>query len=220
MCVVSKDKKPQEKTRTLVDINMKEYANYGKQAQDESVVIIHKTSTTTKGERYSFSTTKGVDFGIGGNIGAQVVGMAVAGGSIGVSGNYNKSKSKTEGTEQLSEEGFSFSYNQEEKICIPPGTRVEAEISSYRMKYEMKYVLKFSAKRDSFIPLLYKTGCQQMCFGMCRNNGVVYLRDMLSTLPNYNPEDEDDTVSFTQDGTLSWVGEGCTVEKKELPLEL
>lgn len=220
LSVVDKERKPREKTRTIVDINMKEYTNHGKESQDESIVRINKSSSATKGERYSFSTTKGVDFGIGGNIGAQVMGLAVAGGSLGITGNYNRSKSKTEGTEQSNEEGFSFSYEQEEKIAVSPGTRVEATITTYRMKYEMEYTLKFRVKRNSTIPVLYRTSCQQMCFGMCRSNGVVNVRDILSTLPDYNPEDEDDTASFTQKGTLSWVGEGCSVDKVEEPLTL
>lgn len=218
LSVVDKDKKPREKTRTIVDINMKEYTNRGKEAQDETIVKMHKTSSKTKGERYNFSTTKGVDFGGGANIGAQVVGLAVAGGSLGITGHYNKSKSKTEGTELSSEEGFSFSYNQEEKICVPPGTHVEATITTYSMKYEMDYTLKFNVKRSAFIPVLYQTNCQQMCFGMCRSNGVVYVRDIISTLPDYNGEDEDETASFTQKGTLSWIGEGCSVDKAEEPL--
>lgn len=45
-----------------------------------------------------FSTTKGVSFGIGGNIGAQVMNLAVAGGTLGISGSHNKSKFKTKGT--------------------------------------------------------------------------------------------------------------------------
>lgn len=220
LSVVDKDKKPREKTRTIVDINMKEYTNRGKEAQDETMVKMHKTSSKTKGERYHFSTTKGVDFGVGGNIGAQVVGLAVGGGSLGISGHYNKSKSKTEGTEQSSELGFSFSYNQEEKICVPPGTHVEATITTYSMKYEMDYVLKLKAKRNASLPVLYRTNCQQLCFGMCRSNGVVFVRDMISTLPDFNGEDEDETASFTQNGTLSWIGEGCSVEKVEEPLSL
>ena len=220
LSVVHMDTKPREKTRAIVDINMKEYANHGKVAQDESIVQIHKKSSKTEGERYSFSSTKGVDFGVGGNIGAQVMGAAVAGGSVGISGKYNRSKSKTEGTEKSSEEGSEYSYNQEEKIVVPPGTRVEATITTYRMKYEMNYTVKLSVDRFAFIPVAYKTTCQHLCFGMCKSNGFVNVRDMISSLQGYNPEDEDDTASFTQDGTLSWVGEGCSVEKIEEPLLL
>ncbi len=43
---------------------------------------------------------------------------------------------------------------------------------------------------------------------------------MFSTFPNYNPNDEDGCASFTTVGALSWVGEGCSVEKNEQPLSL
>ena len=216
--VVDKESEPHEATRTIVDINMKEYSNHGKEAQDETIVKMEKTSSTTKGDRYMFSTTTGVDFGVGGNIGAKVMGLAVAGGSLGISGHYNKVKSTTEGTEMSSEQGYSFSYHQEEKITVPAGKCVKAKITTYRMKYEMEYTLKFSVRRDATIPLWYRTNCQRRCFGLCRSYGRVYIRDMISTLPDFNGEDEDDTASFTQTGKLSWIGEGCQVDKEEIPL--
>ncbi len=218
--IVAMEQNPSEKTRTIVDINMKEFVNYGKVARDESIVHINKKSSKTEGDRYTFSSTKGVKFGFGGNLGAQVMGAAVAGGSIGISGHYDKSKSTTEETEKSSTEDSEYSYNQKEKIVVPPGTCVKARITTYRMKYEMKYTVKLSADRNAFLQVVYKTPCQYLCFGRCKSSGYVNIRDMFSTLPNYNPEDENDTASFTQDGVLSWVGEGCSVEKNEEPLQL
>ncbi len=218
LSVVAKDPKPVEKTRTIVDINMKEYVNHGKVAQDESIVQVNKKSSKSEGDRYTFSSTKGINFGFAGNLGAQVMGASVAGGSVGISGHYDKSKSTTEGTEKSSTKGFEYSYNQEEKIVVPPRTHVKATITTYRMKYEMNYTVKLSVDRNAFLQMVYKTTCQHLCFGVWRSSGYVNIRDMFSTLPNYNPEDEDDTASFTQDGTLSWVGEGCSVEKCEEPL--
>ncbi len=218
LSVVAMDQKPSEKTRTIVDINMKEYINYGKVAQDESVVRINKKTSKTERDRYTFSTTKGINFGVGGNFGAQVMGAAVAGGSIGINGHYDKSKSTTKETEKSTSEGTEYCYNREEKIVVPPGTCVKATITTYRMRYEMNYTMKLSVDRNAFLQVVYKTPCQHLCFGVFRSSGYVNIRDMFSTLPNYNPEDEDDTASFTQDGALSWVGEGCSVEKTEEPL--
>ena len=218
LSVVAMEQKPSERKRTIVDINMKEYVNHGKVAQDESIVQINKKSFKTEGDRYTFSSTKGVNFGVGSNLGAQVMGAAVAGGSIGISGHYDKSKSTTEETEKSSTKGYEYSYNQEEKIVVPPRTRVTATITTYRMKYEIKYTMKLSVDRNAFLQMVYKTPCQHLCFGVFRSSGYVNIRDMFSTLPNYNPEDEDETASFTQDGILSWVGEGCSVEKIEEPL--
>ncbi len=218
--IIHKDPEPSEKTRTIVDVNMKEFINHGQTETDESLVQIQKTSSKTSSERYTFSTTKGVSYGVGGNIGVQVMAAAVAGGSIGISGHYDRSKTKTEGTEKTTEENTAFSYNQEEKIKIPPGTRVEAKITTFSMKYESSYTVKLSIDKDATIPVIYRTSCQNLFGSICRNSGVVYVRDMISILPDYNPEDEDETASYTQVGAVSWVGEGCSVDKVERPLPL
>lgn len=228
LSLVYKDLRPREVTRTIVDINMKEYSNHGMEAQDETVVKAGKSSSKTKGERYTFSTTKGVNFGVGGGIGAQVMGLAVAGGSLGFNAKYDKNKSETEETEQSNVEQSSFSYDQEEKITVPPGKHVKAIITTYSMKYEMIHKLKFSVKKNASIPVLYTNNIQQMCIGKwclgplftpcCRSGGFVLVKDMISCLDDYNGEDEDGTVSFTQTGTLSWVGDGCSVNKEEEPL--
>ena len=216
LCIIDQEKEPREVQRTIVDINMKEYENHGTHAQlqDESHVKMEKQTSTTKGERYSFSTTKGVNYGLGGNIGLKLVGLV----SLGADAKVEKSKSKTEETEKTSQEVYSFSYHQEEKIVVPAGKCVKAKITTYRMKYDSDYTLKFSINRDATIPLCYRTTCQYFLFNMCRSYGKVSVRDMISTLPGFNGEDEDDTASYTQPGTLTWVGEGCSVDKKEMPL--
>lgn len=196
---------------------MKEYSNRGTEAQDESLVRMEKKSSMNKGERYNFSTTAGINYGGGGKFGAKVMALGMAGGSFGISGHLDKSKSETEETQQSNTEEFSFSYHQEEKIKVPAGKRAKAKITTYSMKYESQYTLKFSTSRDTTIPLWYKTKCQQMCLRICKRSsyGEVQVREMMSTLPNYNAEDENDTVSYMQTGILSWFGEGCTVEKVE-----
>ena len=209
--VADKEKEPREVTRTIVDINMKEYTNHGKEYEDETMVRVSKGSSTVKGNRYHFSTTKGVDFGVGANFGATVMNVAQAG----VSAHFNMSKSTTEGTEVSDQKGFTFSYVQEEKIKIPPGKSANVKITTYSMKYEMNYTLKFSVKKTASIPVRYRTGWQQMFCGLCNSSGFVNIHDMITSLPNYNGDDEDNTASFTQDGTLSWIGEGCKVDKME-----
>ena len=218
--LVSKEEKPREATRTINDINMKEFKNRSKEAQDETVVKTNKSSSTTNEERYKFSTTKGVDLSVGANIGAQVMGLSIAGGSLGVSTGLTKKKSETKETETSNTSATNFSYEQEETMMVPARTHVKAIITTYSMKYEMNYNLRFSIKRNSFVPLSYKTRCQQCFCGIfaCSTYGTVLVRDMISGLLDYKEDDEEDTASFIQGGTLSWVGEGCSVEKEEEPL--
>ena len=214
LSVVSADREPKETRRTIVDINMKEYINRGQKEVDETVVQVHKSTSKSQGNRYSFSTTKGINWGIGGNIGAKVIGLAMGEAGVGVSANYGKQKSTTTGSEESQDTSLSFTYSQEEKISVSPGTRVKAKITSYRVKYEQQYVLKFAIDSSLNIPLTYKTRCQQTCFG--RNSGFVNITQMLNILPNFCIEDG--KATFTQAGTLSWIGEGCSVDKLEEPL--
>ena len=109
LSVASVDSEPQETRQTIVDINMKEYTNNGQKEVDETMMKVQKSTSRSQGNRFSFSTTKGVNWGIGGNIGAQVMGLAMGGGSVGVNANYGRQKSTIAGSEQLADTSFSFS---------------------------------------------------------------------------------------------------------------
>ena len=216
--VANAEQTPKETSRTIIDINMKEYTNRGQKEIDETMVKVSKSTSKTKGSRYSFSTTKGVDWGIGGNLGAQIMGLSMVGGNASISANYGRHKSKTTSQEESEDNCFTISYEQEEKISVPPGTRVKATITSYSVKYEQRYTIKLSILGSLNLPVTYRTRCQQMCFGICRNSGFVNIKQMLQTLPNYCVEE--DMATFTQDGILSWIGQGSAIDKSEEPLQL
>jgi hypothetical protein len=207
--VVDKEREPREVTHTIVDITSKEYFNRGKEARDETVVKLRKVSSAPKGERYSFSTPNGVNFGFGGSIGPQVMSLSISGGSLRVAGQYSN-------WGMSNEHAYDLTYDREEKVSVPPKTHVKTKITSYSNKYEMFYTLKFRVSQSAMVPVLFKSKC---CLLSCRNTGVVFVSDMISTLPNYNGRDVGHTASFMQTGTLSWIGESCTVDKLEEPIE-
>lgn len=62
LSVASVDIEPKETGRTIMDINMKEYTNNGQKEVDETVVKVHKSTSRSQGNRFSFSTTKGVNW--------------------------------------------------------------------------------------------------------------------------------------------------------------
>ena len=144
------------------------------------------------------------------------MGFAMGGANASISAKYGRHKSTTSGKEESEDNSFTISYEQEEKISVAPGTRVKAQITSYSVRYEQRYTLKLSIPSSLSLPVTYKTRCQQMCFGICRNTGLVNITHMLMTLPNYCVEE--DKATFTQDGILSWIGEGSSVDKSEEPL--
>ena len=214
--VVKADPAPTEKSRTIADINMKEYFNPSDTSVDETTVRITKKNTRSLENRYQFSTTKGVSWGVGGNIGAQVMGLATAGGSASIGGSYGKQKSTTTENEQSQAHGFEIGYEQEEKICVQPHTKMKATITTYAMKYEQGYTIKLSLPKGVTLNLMYKNRCNQWCCGA--SLGRISASELLSELPGYS--EEDDVVSFLQDGTLSWIGEGSKVEKSVEPLSV
>ncbi len=193
---MSKEREPREVTRTVLDIVIKEYANGGKEGQDQTIL---KASNGFVHNRDNFFTTEGIDFGFGDNIAAQIMNLSVSGGTA----LYNKSV--TEEAKILSV-ATAFNYEQEEKITVPPGKRVKAKITSYSVRYDMNYTLKFSVYRNVTVPVSYKKKSQQCCFGFCSSTSSVLASDMISVLPNYNGYDENGTASFTQTGTLNCLG--------------
>ena len=166
------------------------------------------------GNRYQFSTTEGVNWNLGGNIGAQVMGVAMAGGNASFGASYGKQKSTTTESEQNEARGTEFSYEQEEKILVQPMTKVTALITTYAMKYEQGYTIKISLPKDFSLSDMYKNRWNQMCCGA--NWGRLWASDLLSELPGYSEDDE--MVSFLQNGTLSWIGEGSKIDKTVEPL--
>ena len=214
--VVQSDPEPLEKARTTSDINMKEYINYSEKDNDETLVRVTKKKIRSLDNRYMFSTTKGVHWDVGGNIGAQVMGLGLSmvGISAGISGNYGKQKSTTTEKEKSESESSEYCYEQEEKIVVPAMTKVNARITTYAMKYEQGYTLKLSLPKKFTLRVLYKTRLNQIFCGSIL--GTLTSANLLHGLPGY--EEEDDEVSILQDGTLAWVGEGSKIDKLVQPL--
>ena len=203
-----------ESNRTIVDINMKEYTNRSEKEVDETLVRVKKTQSKTSGSRYCFSTTKGVNWGIGGSFGAQVMGTAMGSPNIGINAKFNRQKSTKEETETTEKSVFEFCYEQEENIKVPPQTQVKAKITTYSMKYQREYTLKLSLPKNRLVKVVYKTWFQRMVCGF--STRFITVSELCQTLPDLC--EEDGRVSFIQPGTLSWVGEGSTIDKEVLPV--
>ena len=94
-------------------------------------------------------------------------------------------------------------------------TRVKAKITSYSMKYEQGYSVKFSISSSFSLPVIYKTQCNQQLCGS--KSGRISAAELLKSQPDFR--DEDGKVSFTGQGTLSWIGEGSSIDKIVEPIE-
>ena len=213
--IVSADPCPVETRKAIIDFATKEFNNCCKEA-DESVIHVTKSNAKWIGSRYHFFTTRKGHYGIGGNIGPHVIHLAITGGSttIGVRDSRVDNIITTR-----EEQSFGFNYAHKEKIVVPPMTQVRAKVISHSVNYEQGYTILFSLPAHVWIPVTYRTSFQQMiasCCGGCFNTGSVNAAQIFRSLPEYR--NENGIVSFVQRGILSWIGEGCTIEKEEEPL--
>lgn len=108
MTVIARDSHPHEATRTVVDIHTKEYIN---NTTDESNI---RMSKVFKNGHYAFTSTKGIDFGFGSDIGTKVISLAVGGDSTLINAFFNRTGNKV-----APNDDFTFTYHQEEKISVP-----------------------------------------------------------------------------------------------------
>ena len=211
--VVDSEPEPLMARQTLIDVTFKEFVNLGERENDKTVIKVGKNLPLATGNRYHFTMNEGVKFDHKYNFGAQIVGISMAGGYMSVGTSYTVK-------EQSYNTNVKFSYDQKEKIVVPPKTKVKAKIITSTRKLRQKYTLEFSAPRTSFITVEYYSSTQDqlnLC-GCCNPTvGYLYASDIMQTLPNFKVT-ADGFSCFTQSGTLNWIGEVFTVEKSEEPL--
>ena len=216
--VIRSDPEPLVTRPTIIDITTKEFVNLGEKEKDESIIRVGKNEPICAGTRYHFSTSEGVNFDPKYNVSACVVSLAMVGGYMRVGGD------NTVGDRGYNI-GLQFSYSQEEKITIPPRMKAKIKIITSTKKFRQDYTLEFNTPRTRYVIVSYLTKCQQRCHDNCcffscgrcccrPKQGAVFAADILRTLPEFR--DGGGICSFTQSGTLTWVGESCKLEKTEV----
>ena len=219
--VIRSNAEPQVTRPTIIDITMKELVNLGEKEKDESVIRVGKNEPICAGTRYHFSTSEGISFDPKYNFGARIVSLAMVGGFMRVGGDTGN-MARDRGYNM----GLQFNYSQEEKIIVPPRMKVKVKIITSTKKFRQDYTLEFNTPRTRYIMVSYLTKCQQSCRDNCccffgcgccccqPKQGAVFAGDILRTLPEFR--DGGGICSFTQSGTLTWVGETCNLEKTEV----
>ena len=202
--------KPQEISKMQVDVNEKIYTNEAGSEDDESIVKIVKSSETSQGYNYEQQTTKGFEWGAGANIGAQF-GLPQVG--IGLTANTEtsfKKKNLMTVTQSFKQESrFRQDSSHEETLTIPPGYKVTVVLTSYRVKYRMDYTMQYSIPRSSTIRV--KWGLLYCCGLFIPAMSGVSAASVLRSMPDY--EQDDENITFTQEGSLSWFADRMEVEK-------
>ena len=204
---------PLVKQPCVIDITHKKFFNLGETETIESIIRAGKNSTIAIGTKYHFLCKEGVCFDHKVNLGAQIVSISMSGGEMRVGENIFIK-------DQAYNQGLMFYYSHEEKLFIPPKKKVTATVTTFTKKFEQSYTLQFKIERSKRIKIAYLTKRQQRCWwfiskhcccSYCRPSiGYVYAGELLQALPNFNMDDN--YCYFTLDGTLTWIGEECSVQ--------
>ena len=179
------------------------------------MVNVTKRTVRAAERSYEWSPTEGVTWGLITNIGAKIASVAAAwpGVSAGI---CLQSVVPTAIFDTITNETFS-QREQNEKLVVPPRTKVNAVITTYAVRHELHYTVEFGFPAWSGLSIKYETPLQRCFSGVCSTSGYLTASDILRGLSNYR--EANDWVYFTQDGKLSWTGESSKVMKTEEPLK-
>ena len=226
------DTKPREVGRSTVDVITKDYINNGSE-QDVSVIEVSKPAGIAKGSSAEWYVKNGLSWSVSSNVGGNIMRLAAmvpVSGTVGAVGSITKQRLEEDAIgHTLSADSLTFQYKKEEKIIVPPHSKVTVSIISYAIRYSFNYTLQLSALATDTISIKFRTPCQACCVCcladivccarvFCATSGFITARELLTAvqLPGYS--EGSGWVHFTQDGVLSWVGDGAKVQKEELPL--
>lgn len=207
----------------MIDVINKEFYNNGDTEKVETDIITGKNTAIAAGTKYHFLIKDGVCFDHKVNLGAQIVSISMIGCDMRVGDSITE-------RDQGYNEDLKFQYDHKEKIVIPPLTKVTAVITTSTKKFEQNYTLEFRIAKSKYIKVQYLSRrqrrwgwllkvfkyccfcCYCCCFCCCRclpSVGYVSASEILQEMPNFDADDE--YCYFTLEGTLTWIGEECSV---------
>ena len=203
---------PEEISKTTVDVNEKVYSNHHG-SDDETTVKLVSTMENAEGHNYSVSTTSGVEWGGGADLGLQF-GLP-QGASLKVGGNasFKKFKSKTVTNEDTKTSKVESQAHHEETVKIPPGKTVVVKMTSYRVRYKLPYTMEYKVPKTKGLLVSYDPCGIGLC---CMSSGYLTATQLMHTLPGFREDAE--YVYFTQQGELRWIADRMVVDKKVLDL--
>ena len=201
---------PIEISKVIVDVNEKVYTNL-EGGEDATNVRIVRSVANSKGHNYTETTTKGIEWGAGANVGLQFglpqVGVGV---STGTTASFKKQTTKTVTEETTNTDTVSVASHHQETVQIPPGKKAVVKMTSYRVRYKMPYTMEYKVKKNIVMLVQYRPcGIIPRC---CSSYGHLTATQLLGTLPGHREDDE--YVYCTQEGELSWIADRMVVDKE------
>ena len=191
-----------------------------------SVIEVSKPAGIAKGSSAEWYVKNGLSWSVSSNVGGNIMRLAAmvpVSGTVGAVGSITKQRLEEDAIgHTLSADSLMFRYKKEERVVVPPHSKVTVSIISYAIRYSFNYTLQLSALATDIISIKFRTPCQACwaccCIVCCTSSGFITARELLTAvqLPGYSEVSR--WVHFTQDGVLSWVGDGVKVQKEELSL--
>ena len=219
------DTEPKEVGRSIVDITTKDYINSGSE-KDESTIEISKPTGIAKGASAEWYVKNGLSWSVNSNVGSNIMRLAAmvpVSGTVGAVGLITKQRLEEDSIgHTLGADSLMLQYKKQEKVVVPPHSKVTVSVTSYAIRYSFNYTLQLSALATDAISIQFRTPFQDIwagcCVGCCNSTGYITARELLTAmqLPGYS--EGSGWVHFMQDGVLSWVGDAVEVQKKEQPL--
>ena len=214
----------QEISKIQIDVNEKIYTNLGDGSADgdESTVKIVKTWETSQGYNYEQQTTSGFEWGAGTNIGAQFglpqVGIGV---DAGAKTTYTKRFEETIKESITKTNTVRQESHHEETVKIPPGHKIRVTMKSYSVKYRLDYTMEYKVPKKTSIRVNYCQCCccccccpflWWFCCGLIAPSCKLSASSILRSMPNFTEDDE--YITFTQEGRLKWSADRMEVDKE------
>ena len=228
---------PKEVTRTVVDIDCKCHGNYagtdgvqeGAGAKpedwyDEFKITSKKSKDDSMHKGYTLQTSEKEGFQIGGHGGLSASSsfFNVAGGGItpelGINASFTSETSRVKTEERSRDTKLSQAYEILDCLKVPPRKEVKAKITTYAVTYEAKTTLRYTVDADISLPVRYRNHLSRLLGGFYVSTTYLSAREIFRDETDFAFQGTN--VTFTREGTVSYIGEQVDIQKEKKDLDL
>lgn len=206
---------PRVVAKTVVDLDSKCHRNFtepGVNVPNDEIEIKSKhIGSLTKS--YTLQVPKLHGFQIGGSTGlnaqpgffnlAEGAGIAAKAGINSSQGFHAVDNGKS----------MSQDYKALDKLMVPPGKKVKAEITTWAVTYEARTITKFTVDAHAGLPVQYRSLLSRLIGGCYISTGYLTAMDIFAEEDNFQVDHMHNTVTFTRVGRVSYLGEDIDIKK-------
>lgn len=225
---------PQVVSKTVLDVNEKEYEN---EATGTTIKIVNNCIESSRGQNYVQTTTRGITFGANVNDELQLV-LPHFEAKNGIGGHISRTMPETVSKNSM--------VVTEDEVEVHPGEKIRVKMTSYKVCYSMQYTIEYGIDKNlelsvayngSFlsmilllfviifsclIPILIFLPCFCIfAFLLCKSkqmapicgsrHGRLSAKELLQSLPTFREDEK--KAYFRQEGVLTWTAERMVITK-------